>query len=54
MEEILKEKPKAAETGEVDKAKVIADLKQLKELLDAGIITQQEFDAKRAKLIEKL
>lgn len=56
VEKIIKEKPKsAAEAGaEADKAKVIADLKQLKELLDAGIITQQEFDAKRAKLIEKL
>ncbi len=45
--EILK-----AETA--DKTKVVSDLKQLKELLDSGIITQTEFEAKKAKLLEKL
>lgn len=56
VEQILNDKPKATETpgAESDKAKVIADLKQLKELLDSGIITQQEYDTKRAKLVEKL
>ncbi len=38
----------------VDKAVIIGELKQLKELLDIGVISQQEFDAKKAKLIEKL
>ena len=33
---------------------VVAQLKQLKELLDAQIITQAEFDAKKAVLLEKL
>jgi hypothetical protein len=36
------------------KAKTVSDLKQLKELLDAKIITQAEFDAKKTKLLEKL
>jgi len=43
---------KAGESDE--KTKVINDLKQLKELLDAQIITQEEFDAKKAVLLEKL
>jgi hypothetical protein len=34
--------------------KVVDDLKKLKELLDAGIITQEEFDAKKIVLLEKL
>jgi uncharacterized protein len=37
-----------------DKTKVVNDLKQLKDLLESKIITQEEFDAKKAKLIEKL
>lgn len=39
---------------EEEKAKAISDLKELKGLLDAKIITQQEFDTKKAKLLEKL
>lgn len=31
----------------------IEELKQLKELLDAGVITQEEFDAKKAELLSK-
>jgi hypothetical protein len=41
-------------TQEDQSAKVVSDLKQLKELLDSGIITQTEFDAKKAILLEKL
>jgi len=37
-----------------ESADVVNDLKQLKELLDAGILTQEEFDAKKALLLEKL
>ncbi|HNS17645.1 MAG TPA: SHOCT domain-containing protein [Bacteroidales bacterium] len=37
-----------------DKTKLVNDLKQLKELLDSGIITQEEFDAKKARLLENL
>lgn len=33
---------------------VVAQLKKLKELLDAQIITQEEFDAKKTVLLEKL
>ena len=37
-----------------DNTDVVSQLKQLKELLDAQIITQAEFDAKKALLLEKL
>lgn len=41
--------------GEGDEdTEIVNDLKQLKELLDAEIITQEEFDAKKAALLEKL
>ena len=41
--------------GEGDEdAEAMNDLKQLKELLDEEIITQEEFDAKKAVLLEKL
>ena len=33
---------------------IIKQLKQLKELADAGILTQEEFTAKKAQLLEKL
>ena len=33
---------------------IVNSLKQLKDLLDANILTQEEFDAKKAVLIEKL
>lgn len=38
----------------VKRSKVVDDLQQLKELLDQGVITQQEFEAKKAALLEKL
>jgi hypothetical protein len=41
---------KALAKQEADKEKAVAELKQLKELLDAGIITQEEFDTKKKKL----
>jgi hypothetical protein len=41
-------------TGTGDEAEIVDSLKQLKELLDADILTQEEFDAKKAVLIEKL
>jgi hypothetical protein len=37
-----------------DNSAVINQLKQLKELLDSQIITQEEFDTRKAKLLEKL
>lgn len=37
-----------------DKTDIVNNLKQLKELLDSNIITQEEYDAKKAKLMEKL
>ena len=36
------------------KAAAIADLKELKGLLDSKIITQGEFDSRKAKLVDKL
>lgn len=39
--------------GTVNKDEIIEELKQLKELLDAKIITQDEYDAKKVKLLEK-
>jgi hypothetical protein len=41
----------AAKEG--DKEKIIVELKQLKELLDEKIITQEEYNAKKAKLLAK-
>lgn len=32
----------------------VGAMKKLKELLDAGIITQEEFDAKKAEMLDKL
>ncbi len=41
------------EAATQDNTKLVNDLKQLKELLDAQIITQEEFDGKKAKLLEQ-
>jgi hypothetical protein len=38
----------------VNRTYVIKDLQQLKDLLDDQIITQEEFNAKKARLLEKL
>ena len=44
--------------NKVDENSVSADsiekLKQLKELLDAGIITQEEFDLKKQDILKKI
>ena len=42
------------EISDEEKDEAIEDLKQLKELLDLEIITQDEFDSKKLKLLEKL
>ena len=39
--------------GGGDKSKLIAELKQLKELLDAKILTQAEYDAKKKIVMDK-
>ncbi|HEY5748008.1 MAG TPA: SHOCT domain-containing protein [Chryseolinea sp.] len=39
--------------AEADKNKAIADLKELKVLLDSKILTQSEFDAKKKKILEQ-
>lgn len=50
----LKAAIETLKTEDADKTDVVGDLKQLKELLDSNIITQQEFDDKKVKLLEKL
>ena len=49
----LKEMMSVLQTAEGDKQKLVAELKQLKELLDANIITQAEFDEKKTLLMAK-
>ena len=49
----LKEMMSVLQTAEGDKQKLVAELKQLKELLDANIITQAEFDEKKTLLMPK-
>ena len=49
----LKEMMSVLQTAEGDKQKLVAELKQLKELLDANIITQAEFDEKKTLLMTK-
>lgn len=39
--------------ADADREKLACELIRLKELLDAKIITQQEFDAKKAIVMEK-
>ena len=50
----LKETITASMDVEVDKTEVVYELKQLKELLDEKILTQEEFDLKKTILLEKL
>ncbi len=45
-----KEEPKKAEPAHLN-ADVISELKQYKDLLDSGILTQEEFDAKKKELL---
>lgn len=41
------------QAAEADKDKIVAELKQLKDLLDSKIITQEEYDIKKSKLMAK-
>lgn len=49
----LKEMMTILQEDEGNKEKLVAELKQLKELLDAKIITQAEFDEQKTKLMAK-
>jgi len=49
----LKAKLDSLTVGGADKSKLIAELKQLKELLDAKILTQAEYDAKKKIVMDK-
>lgn len=50
----LKAKIESMTAGTDGETEIVNSLKQLKDLLDANILTQEEFDAKKAVLIEKL
>ncbi len=49
----LKEAMAALENADADKEKLVAELKQLKELLDSGIFTEEEYEAKKAEIMAK-
>jgi len=49
----LKAKLDTLAVGGVDKSKLVAELKELKGLLDSKIITQAEFDAKKKNVMDK-
>lgn len=49
----LKETINSLNIAMADREKMVTELKQLKELLDAKIITQEEFDAKKAIVMER-
>ncbi len=51
---MLNEMAESKEETVSDKTEVVDALKQLKELLDSGILSQEEFDAKKTVLLEKL
>jgi hypothetical protein len=50
----MKAKLDSLTSVDAEKAKAVSSLKQLKELLDTKIITQQEYDIKKTVLIQKL
>jgi hypothetical protein len=51
---LVLEEAAAMDISNEEKDEAIEDLKQLKELLDTEIISQEEFENKKAKLLEKL
>jgi len=51
---IADDKLRLLSEAELERAKAIGDLKQLKELLDAKIITETEFVTAKAKYVKKL
>lgn len=54
MKTVVSEKLSAANNMEIEKAKAVLNLRQLKELYDAKIITDAEFIALKKKYLEKL
>ena len=50
----LESKVNSMTNAEADKEKAINDLRQLKGLLDEKILTQEEYNAKKTKLLEKI
>ena len=54
LEDNAKETKKAITSGNDSRRKAMEDLKSLKELLDMGVITQEEFDSKKADLLSRI
>ena len=54
LEDTPKETKKAISSGNDSRRKAMEDLKSLKELLDMGVITQEEFDSKKADLLSRI
>ena len=54
LEDDAQESKKAASSGNDSRRKAMEDLKSLKELLDMGVITQEEFDSKKADLLSRI
>ncbi len=58
IEKYLKEKPRTEKTissnVSSDEDELLSKLKRLKELLDAGVITKEEFEEKKKDLLDKI
>ncbi len=58
IEKYLKEKPSKSKvltsSNEKDEEDALIKLKKLKELLDSGVITKEEFEEKKKSLLEKI
>ncbi len=54
LDDNAKEAMKAVTSGNDSRHKVMDDLKSLKELLDMGVISQEEFDSKKADLLSRI
>jgi cell shape-determining protein MreC len=50
---VLKDKMAAMEAASVEHTKLTADLEELKRLLDSKILTQEEFDIRKQKILAK-
>lgn len=50
---LLKDSVSTLENADADRDKLVEELKQIKELLDSGIFTQEEYDSKKAAIMEK-
>jgi membrane protease subunit (stomatin/prohibitin family) len=54
MQQRQQQAPQAATQGSGSTDDKMAQLKQLKELLDSGVLTQAEFDAQKQKILQSM